>query len=240
MANTNRTEPWVEQSLGAVSPDASWEPDVARGFERLNHSLGRPPAPGWTWPALVAAAGLAAAALIVSHTGPVNIGTTPVDAVAPHEGLGRLLISGSPLLAPAERVAAPPLQLLDPAGAELGLLDYHGDVVLLNFWATWCVPCVQEMPLLEELSQRLNERGLTVLGVSLDEEGWQAIVPFLARNDIRYPIAVPSENMLEPPYDAITALPTSLIIDRSGRIASVHLGIVDSSIEAQIKQLLEE
>ncbi len=241
MANTTRTEAWVEQSIGAVSPDASWEPDVARGFDRLNQSLQLPPAHGWALPALVAAAGLAAAALMVSQPrSDVLIGMAPVDVVAPHEDLGRLLVAGSPLLAPAERVAAPPMRLVGPAGAELGLLDYRGDVVLLNFWATWCVPCVQEMPLLEELSQRLKARGLIVLGVSLDEEGWRAIVPFLTRNDIRYSIAVPSQNMLEPPYDEIQALPSSLLIDRSGRIAAVHPGVIDRSIEAQIEKLLEE
>lgn len=239
MANTNRTEAWVEQSIGAVSPDASWEPDVGRGFDRLNQTLQRPPGPGWALPALVAAAGLAAAALIVSQPRSVLIGTAPVDVVAT-EDLGRVLVTGSPLLAPARRFDAPPLQLLDPDGAELGLLDYHGDVVLLNFWATWCVPCVREMPLLEDLSQRLKDRGLTVLGVSLDEKGWQEIEPFLARTDISYPIAVPSQQMLEPPYDAIKMLPFSLLIDRSGRLAAAHPGIVDDSVEAQIERLLEE
>jgi len=93
------------------------------------------------------------------------------------------------------------------------------------------------MPWFEEFSSRLGQLGLSVVGVSLDEERWSQIVPFLAGNDIRYQILTVPEDQV----NAIKTLPVTLLIDRDGRVAASHVGLVDrDAVESQLVQLLVE
>ena len=114
-------------------------------------------------------------------------------------------------------VAAPPLHFTTADGATRSLSDYAGRVVVLNFWATWCVPCVSEMPALDALAGRAAGAGIAVLAVSLDHGGATAVQPFYAGHGIRnLPL------LLDPHSDAMMALrlegiPTTLVIDRAGR-----------------------
>ncbi len=139
----------------------------------------------------------------------------------------------------ASRKAAPDFALKDMNGKTIRLSDYRGQVVLLNFWATWCGPCKIEIPWFVEFQRTYKDRGFTVIGVSVDEDGWEAVRPFLASRQVNYPVVV-STVEVEQKYGGVEALPMSFLIDREGRIASTHLGLVTrKTYEEEIRQLLE-
>jgi thiol-disulfide isomerase/thioredoxin len=118
------------------------------------------------------------------------------------------------------------------------LSDYRNKVVLLNFWATWCGPCKIEIPWFKELEQDYKDRGFAVLGVSMDEDGWDAVKPFVKDLGVNYRILLGTDIVAQM-YGGVNALPTSFLIDRQGRIASVHLGLVSKSdYENDIQALL--
>lgn len=115
--------------------------------------------------------------------------------------------------------AAPDVAFTDAAGHRLSLADFRGKVVLLNFWATWCGPCVKEMPSLDRLQAKLGGDRFTVVAVSVDRQGLDVVRPFLARTAVQN-----LTTYLDPHGDSmrtfgIQGLPTSFIIDRTGHVA---------------------
>ncbi len=134
--------------------------------------------------------------------------------------------------------AAPDFTLKDSKGTRVSLSDYKGKVVVLNFWATWCGPCKTEIPWFIDFQKTYAAQGFTVLGVSMDEDGWKAVNPYAASRGINYPIVLGNEevNML---YGGIEALPTTLVIGRDGRVAFLHAGLIDKGeYEKEILGLL--
>ena len=100
--------------------------------------------------------------------------------------------------------------------ATLRVSDFKGKVVFLNFWATWCKPCEEEMPGLERLYQRFKSQGLVVLAVSLDADGASVVRPFVARHKLTFPVGLDPRQTVSGAW-GVWALPASVIIDRSGR-----------------------
>lgn len=146
---------------------------------------------------------------------------------------------GPSLKDPAKRNPAPDFELKDAGGKPVRLADYKGKVVLLNFWATWCGPCKFEIPWFIEFQKTYKDRGFTVIGVSLDEEGWEVVKPYLEAKQVNYPVVIGSEEV-DQKYGGIEALPTSFLLDRDGRIAATHVGLVSKSqYEDDIKKLLD-
>jgi thiol-disulfide isomerase/thioredoxin len=86
------------------------------------------------------------------------------------------------------RKAAPNFTLENSAGVSVNLADYRGKVVLLDFWATWCHGCKTEIPWYVEFQDRYKERGLAVIGVSMDDDGWKSVRPFLSEHKLNYPV----------------------------------------------------
>jgi peroxiredoxin len=125
---------------------------------------------------------------------------------------------------PAPSFAVPALE-----GGTIDLADYSGKVVLLNFWATWCEPCVRELPALQQAYLRYGDQGLAVIGVNLtDDEMAQGgdndkIRAFLSQYGVTYPIALDVEGEITNNY-RVFPLPTSFFIDPQGRIRYVHIG----------------
>ncbi len=139
----------------------------------------------------------------------------------------------------SERKFAPNFSLQDPNGRSVQLSDYRGKVVLLNFWATWCGPCKVEIPWFVEFERSHKDEGFAVVGVSMDEDGWPAVKPFISEMGINYRVLLGNDGIGEL-YGGINSLPTTFLIDRDGRIAAVHLGLVSkSTYEHDLRQLFE-
>ncbi len=137
-----------------------------------------------------------------------------------------------------DRQAAPEFTLKDVTGKTVRLSDYRGNVVLLNFWATWCGPCKIEIPWFMEFEQKHKDRGFAVLGVSMDDDGWDAVKPFLERQRINYRVVMGTPEIGEL-YGGVESLPTTFMIDREGRIAGVHIGLAGKrEYQDDIDQLL--
>lgn len=134
--------------------------------------------------------------------------------------------------------AAAPFTLKDGDGRTVSLADYKGKVVLLNFWATWCGPCKIEIPWFVDFEQKYKDRGFAVLGVAMDDEGWEVVKPYVAKTKINYRILLGNDDVASK-YGGVDSLPTTFIIDQGGRIASKHVGLVSKSeYEDEIVKLL--
>lgn len=139
----------------------------------------------------------------------------------------------------AQRNPAPDFVLKDAAGRDVKLSDLKGKVVLLNFWATWCGPCKFEIPWFIEFEKQYKDQGFAVVGVSLDDEGWEVVKPYIEDKKVNYRVVVGTEDV-SMKYGGVESLPSTFMIDREGRIASVHIGLqAKSSFEDEIKALLQ-
>jgi thiol-disulfide isomerase/thioredoxin len=110
--------------------------------------------------------------------------------------------------------------------------------VLLDFWATSCGGCKVEIPRYKEFADKYKGNGLAVIGVSLDDEGWKIVKPFLAKNPINCPVVIGGDNLIK--LYGIESMQPTLLIDRDGNIAALHVGMVDKGkFEAEIQALLK-
>ena len=133
---------------------------------------------------------------------------------------------------------APDFSLQDLDGKPLDLAHYRGEVVLLDFWATWCTPCRDEIPHFVELQDKYGERGLQVIGISMDD-GPKPVREFYREVKMNYPVALGTEK-LAAAYGGVLGLPITFLIDRDGKVAAKFVGAVEmTSVEQQIKFLLQ-
>src|SRR5687767_2539458 len=114
----------------------------------------------------------------------------------------------------------------------------RGNVVLINFWATWCLPCRVEMPLLQRMSERHRDAGLVVVGLSVDRGSVQSVRNFLRERGVTYPVAVVGADV-QRAFGGVRGYPTSILIDRSGVIRHVVIGpLAAASLEPAVRRLL--
>jgi peroxiredoxin len=118
---------------------------------------------------------------------------------------------------------APNFTLPDLDGKMVSLADYKGQVVLLNIWATWCRPCVEEMPSMEKLYQELKDEEFEILAVSIDESGAQVVLPFMKKHKLSFPALTDTAGAIKNLYQT-TGVPESFIIDKDGRIVEEVTG----------------
>jgi len=132
-------------------------------------------------------------------------------------------------------VDAPGVTLKDLNDHDVTLAQYKGQIVLVNFWATWCEPCKGEIPWLIELQKKDSSRGFTVLGISMDEDGKKAVQPFLdkerfdvngQKEAMNYPIVLGNDSIAEK-FGGVMGLPTSMIYNREGKKIRTVVGILD-------------
>ncbi len=117
---------------------------------------------------------------------------------------------------------APNFTLSSTEFEEVSLTDYEGKVVLLDFWATWCKPCEEEIPIFVELYDQYHAHGFEIIGVSLDEEGIEVIKPFIEKLGVNYKILLAEPEIVE--KYKLTAIPSAFLINRMGRIVKVFDG----------------
>ena len=242
---TNR-EQWVEERLAALQPNSEWQPDASRGLARFqqqrdkaSHRTRR-----WGW---LAAGAVAAALPLMAFPSTRAFAQRCVSACVGQSNWVHDLFAGnlsgaapsSAFSKTQNRRMAPDFVLDDASGKPVKLSDLRGKVVLLNFWATWCAPCSLEIPWFIEFQNTHRESGFTTLGVSLDEDGWDAVRPYIEKRKVNYRVMVGNDEVAQL-YGA-NSLPATFIIDKSGRIAVTHIGLCSKSeYEADIQAVLAE
>lgn len=133
---------------------------------------------------------------------------------------------------------APNWELKNLEGKTVKLSEFHGKVVILDFWATWCAPCRKEIPGLVALQKEYGHKGLTVIGVSLDEQRTELVKEFVKQFAMTYPVVMADEKTIVA-YGGIEGVPTTFVIDRQGHIVSEHLGYeAKETFEKEIQSLL--
>ena len=140
-----------------------------------------------------------------------------------------------------EGQVAPDFALKSSTGENLRLSEYRGDVVMINFWATWCGPCRQEMPLLDELYNRYERVGFNLLGVNIDDDSGRA-VQMAEELGINFPVLFDARKEVSELYK-VEAMPVTVLVDREGTIRYVHHGYkpgYEDKYLDQIRSLLRE
>jgi cytochrome c biogenesis protein CcmG, thiol:disulfide interchange protein DsbE len=139
----------------------------------------------------------------------------------------------------SERRMMPELVMTQLDGGTWRMAEHRGQVVLVNYWATWCEPCWEETPGLIRLSKELGPKGLTVVGVALDEGGTEKVKKFVDEFHVPYPVVLP-ERMSQMEY-GMAGVPTTVLVDRYGRVAKTYVGAVrQADFKTDVEVLLEE
>jgi peroxiredoxin len=164
-------------------------------------------------------------------------------AIARRMLLGAALAAcaGAALAAVTPAMIAPDFTLRTMGGPNLRLQEQRGQVVLVNFWATWCGPCRQEIPHLNRLHEKYRSSGFQVLGINIDDDA-RAATELATRLGVKFPVLLDTDKKASRLYD-MSAMPATVVIDRDGRVRYVHRGYRDGfekTYEQQIRELLKE
>jgi thiol-disulfide isomerase/thioredoxin len=133
---------------------------------------------------------------------------------------------------------APDFELLDLEGNPVSLSDFDGQVRLVDFWATWCAPCREEVPMFKEFQEQFGPDGFTLLAISMDDDG-ELVQEFVAEHDIPYPNLLGNAE-IEETFGPIVGYPMAFLLDRDGTIIETFVGAKPRNVlEEKIRQLLE-
>ncbi|MFQ5330407.1 MAG: TlpA disulfide reductase family protein [Thermodesulfobacteriota bacterium] len=146
-----------------------------------------------------------------------------VSFILPHSAIGGDLFSAMGVIGPKVRVEAPAFTLTDVDGRERSLDDFKGKVILLNFWATWCAPCRDELPAMEALWRRFEGKGFTIVAVAGDRGKMHRVGEFCKMNDVTFTVFLDPTGKVRKEYE-VSALPTSYLIGRDGKIVGKIMG----------------
>jgi peroxiredoxin len=142
---------------------------------------------------------------------------------------------------PSTGSVAPEFTLKSNSGKNLKLSEYRGQVVMINFWASWCAPCRQEMPLLNRIYQQYHKTGFVLFGVNIDDnpETARALAQQLG---VSFPVLFDADKQVSKRYD-VDAMPSTLLIDRNGKVRYIHRGYrpgYEAKYESQVRELLKQ
>lgn len=232
MANNDRAvSEWVDRRLTQLTLSSDWNVDTDSAFARLRgKDRSRK-----SRRVKLAAAGVASVCAIL-------VAIPQTRQTAEHLWAGSSIVNIGQVSADTKALkdgqTAPDFVLEDAAGANVRLSAYKGKVVLLNFWATWCHGCTTEIPWLIQFQKQYKKRGFTVIGVSMDDDGWKSVRPFAASKNIDYPVVIGNQRMAQP--FGLDAMPMTFLIGRDGKVAATSVGIIDrAACERQIQELLK-
>jgi peroxiredoxin len=123
----------------------------------------------------------------------------------------------------AANIPAPDFRFTDLNGKIVALSDYRGKIIVVNIWATWCLPCVEEMPSMEKLYQKFKTENFEILAVSIDEAGSDVVAPFMKKHKLTFPALLDPEGSIKTLY-GVTGIPETFIIDQSGMLLGKIIG----------------
>lgn len=153
-----------------------------------------------------------------------------------------LLLSSQPAEAILQKGdKAPPIKVTTTSGQPVTLANYRGYVLVMDYFATWCIPCKESIPHLNSLNRKYGKQGLQILGMSVDEGNDREVKSFIAERKISYPVAIAGED-LQTEY-GLRSIPTVYVIDKRGVVAERYQGYSDQTgraMEETIKRLLAE
>lgn len=155
-------------------------------------------------------------------------------------GLAGLLLSGT-ALADISQGPAPDFTLKSSDGENLKLSEFRGEVVMINFWASWCGPCRQEMPLLDELYSQYQPLGFTILGVNVEEDSSKA-KKLLKDIPVDFPVLFDNKSEVSKLYNVV-AMPSTVLVDRDGNVRYLHQGYkpgYEETYQQQVRALIRE
>jgi len=167
--------------------------------------------------------------------------TATLALIAPLALAALLLLAAphaEPAIAPAS--SAPDFTLRTMEGPNLRLQEQRGQVVMINFWATWCGPCRQEMPHLNRLFEKYRASGFVLLGVNVDDDPRNA-AEVAAKLGVKFPMLLDTDRKVSHLYD-LSSMPSTLLIDRDGKVRYLHRGYqsgFEDTYEKQIRELLK-
>ncbi|WP_196137437.1 TlpA disulfide reductase family protein [Aliikangiella sp. G2MR2-5] len=152
-----------------------------------------------------------------------------------------LLIGGAGSVLAEKKIPAPDFTLKSRSGENVRLSEMRGSVVLLNFWASWCGPCRQEMPILNDIHKKYEALGFTVLGINVDRKSEKA-KEYLKGTPVDFPVLYDPESKVSELY-SVSAMPSTAFIDRDGNVRFVHAGYKpgdEDKYKKMIKELMRE
>jgi peroxiredoxin len=140
---------------------------------------------------------------------------------------------------PAKEQKAPNFSLKTENGKLIELSKLKGKAVVVNFWATWCGPCRAEIPDFIKVYNTYKSKGLEIIGISLDEDGWTKVKPFIDKNNMNYPVVLGDMKVVRD-YGNPEAIPTTFFIDKKGNIIDQQVGMLTKKmLEQRIQKLLQ-
>jgi peroxiredoxin len=146
----------------------------------------------------------------------------------------------SPLYPFKKEAPAPDFTTTLVNGNSFQLSQQKGKVVVINIWATWCAPCLEETPDLVELYNTYRDQGLVILGVSIDKQGKAVVEPFMDKFEVTYPIVIDDGTVLEK-YQTAMGIPNTYVIDKTGHMRYYAVGaLTKRELEPRLKKLLDE
>jgi thiol-disulfide isomerase/thioredoxin len=155
-----------------------------------------------------------------------------------HMVIAAVLLLGFTAVSAHAADPAPNFVLKTADGKTVELKKLQGKVVFVNFWATWCGPCRAEIPGMTKVYDKYKAKGFEIVGIALDNGGWDDVSPWLAKNPINYPIVL-GDRALTEEWGGIPSIPTTFIIDRKGNIAAKHVGgLREAEFEKLVKGAL--
>ena len=212
--NPAQLSSWVDQRLAALNPGNDWQPNAAAAISVCLCFLILPA------PRVLAHRCLECTVAVWQSLS----SSTPVQANLKPE---------------TDRKPAPDFALEDANGREVKLSSLKGKVILVNFWATWCEGCQVEIPWLVEFQKKYQASGFVVIGVSMDDDGWKSVKPWLKEKKVNYPIVIGSDELGR--QYGLEGMPLTALIDRDGKLAATHPGLVDKdATDRQLHALLQQ
>jgi peroxiredoxin len=237
--SSSRSDCWVDERLATLDPGAEWEPDVSAGLVRLRELRVQGSWISRRW-MLAATVAIGVCICLMVLPSPKVLAHRCLEcSVAVWQSLLPSAPAQSDLKATSERRLAPDFILKDASGKDVKLAELQGKVVLVNFWATWCEGCQVEIPWFVEFQKEYAGRGFVVVGISMDDDGWKSVKPWLKEKKVNYPILIGNEGLGK--QYGLDGMPLTALVDREGRIADLHPGIVEKAATQQkIRALLQE